>query len=48
MLTKGKAKKLTVYVSESDKHHGKPVFQWIVEIAHKHGIAGATVTKAIL
>jgi PII-like signaling protein len=48
MLDKGKAKKLTVYVSESDTRHGKPVYQWIVEIAHKHGIAGATVTKGVM
>lgn len=48
MLTKGKAKKLTIYVSESDTRHGKPVYQWIVEIAHKHGIAGATVTKGVM
>jgi PII-like signaling protein len=48
MLTKGKAKKLTVYVSESDTRHGKPVFRWIVEIAHKHGLAGATVTRGVM
>jgi PII-like signaling protein len=48
MLDKGKAKKLTVYVSESDTRHGKPVSQWVVEIAHKHGIAGATVTKGVM
>jgi PII-like signaling protein len=48
MLEKGKAKKLTVYVTESDTRHGKPVSQWIVEIAHKHGIAGATVTRGIM
>jgi PII-like signaling protein len=48
MLERGKAKKLTVYVTESDTRHGKPVSQWIVEIAHKHGISGATVTKGIM
>jgi PII-like signaling protein len=48
MLTRGKAKKLTIYVSESDTRHGKPVYQWIVEIAHKHGIAGATVTRGVM
>jgi PII-like signaling protein len=48
MLAKGKAKKLTIYVSESDKRHGKPVSEWIVEIAHKHGIAGATVTRGVM
>jgi PII-like signaling protein len=48
MLQKGKAKKLTVYVSESDTRHGKPVYQCIVDVAHKHGLAGATVTRGIL
>jgi PII-like signaling protein len=48
MLTKGKAKKLTVYVTESDTRHGKPVFEWIVDLAHKHGIAGATVTRGVM
>ena len=48
MLDKGKAKKLTVYVSESDTRHGKPVSQWIVEIAHQHGLAGATVTRGVM
>lgn len=48
MIAKGKARKLTIYVSESDTRHGKPVYQWIVEIAHKHGLAGATVTRGIM
>jgi PII-like signaling protein len=48
MLERGKAKKLTIYVSESDKRHGKPVYQCIVEIAHKHGLAGATVTRGVM
>jgi PII-like signaling protein len=48
MLERGKAKKLTVYVTESDTRRGKPVSQWIVEIAHKHGLAGATVTRGIM
>lgn len=48
MLAKGKAKKLTIYVSESDTRHGKPVYQWIVESAHKHGLAGATVTRGVM
>ena len=48
MLAKGKAKKLTVYVTESDTRHGKPVYQWIVELAHRHGLAGATVSRGIM
>jgi len=48
MLAKGKAKKLTVYVTESDTRHGKPLFQALVELAHHHGLAGATVTRGIV
>lgn len=48
MLTKGKAKKLTVYVTESDTRHGRTLYQWIVDLAHKHGLAGATVTRGIM
>jgi PII-like signaling protein len=48
MLTKGKAKKLTVFVTESDTRHGRPVFQILVEMAHKHGLAGATVTRGLM
>ena len=48
MLARGKAKKLTIYVSESDTRHGKPMYQWVVELAHKHGLAGATVTRGLM
>lgn len=48
MLQKGKAKKLTVYVTESDTRHGKPVFQVIVDLAHKRGVAGATVVRGFM
>jgi PII-like signaling protein len=48
MLEKGKAKKLTVYVAESDRRHGRPVYQIVVELAHKKGLAGATVTRGLM
>lgn len=48
MLTKGKAKKLTVYVDESDTRHGRPIYQLVVELARKHGLAGATVTRGLM
>ena len=48
MLAKGKVKKLTIYVSEGDTRHGKPTFIVLVELAKKHGIAGATVTRGIM
>ncbi|MCU1280203.1 MAG: hypothetical protein JWM53_3749 [bacterium] len=48
MLAKGKARKLTMFVSESDTRHGKPVYEILVELARKHGLAGATVTRGIM
>jgi PII-like signaling protein len=48
MLAKGKAKKLTIYVTESDTRHGKPLYRALVELAHRHGLAGATVSRGIL
>jgi len=48
MLTKGKAQKLTVYVTESDTRHGRPIFEVLVELARKHGLAGATVTRGLM
>jgi PII-like signaling protein len=47
MLHTGPAKKMIVYVSESDKYQGLPVFEALLQWLHDHGVAGATVTKAI-
>jgi PII-like signaling protein len=48
MLTKGKARKLVVYLTESDTRHGRPLYELLVELGHQHGLAGATVTRGIL
>jgi PII-like signaling protein len=48
MLEKGKAKRLTVYVTESDTRHGRPVFQLLVELAHQRGLGGATAVRGLL
>lgn len=42
------AELLRIFVGESDKHHGRPVYELIVEEARRHGIAGATVLRATL
>ena len=47
MLQKGPAKKLVVYVNTLQHYKSKPVYEAIVEFAHRHGCAGATVTKAV-
>ena len=48
MKITGKAGVLKIYVGESDKIHGRSLFEEIVFEARKAGIAGATVYKGIM
>jgi PII-like signaling protein len=48
MLQKGKAKKLSIYINESDVRHGTPLFRLLIELAHQRGLAGATVIRGIM
>jgi PII-like signaling protein len=47
MLKRGAAKKLVVYVNEQEKYGGEPVYEALVRFLHRHGCAGATVTRAV-
>jgi len=47
MVTKGPAKKLTVYVDESDKVGGKPVYEVLLNIFFKKKIAGVSVFRGV-
>ncbi|HXX65223.1 MAG TPA: DUF190 domain-containing protein [Bacteroidota bacterium] len=47
MVKNGPAKKLTIYVGEADKIHGKPVYEVLLQIFHKRKIAGASVFRGI-
>src|ERR1019366_3904045 len=47
MLTTGKAVKVTVYLSDSARHHGVPVYTGILDFLFHNGIAGATVVKGV-
>lgn len=47
MVRQGPAKKLTVYVDESDKHKGKPVYEILMDLFFKHKIAGVSVFRGI-
>jgi len=38
---------LRIFIGESDKHDGKPLFEWIVEQARATGLAGATVLRGL-
>jgi hypothetical protein len=39
---------LRIFIGESDKHEGKPLYQWIVFKAREHGLAGATVLRGMM
>lgn len=36
---------LRIHLGESDRHHGRPVYEAIVRRAHEIGLAGATVLR---
>jgi uncharacterized protein len=48
MNTLGKANILKIYIGESDRVNGRPLYEEIVFEARKAGLAGATVTKGLL
>lgn len=39
---------LRIFIGESDKHEGKPLYEWIVIKAKEYGLAGATVIRGIM
>ena len=40
-------KLLRIFVGESDKHEGRPLYEWIVRKAREQGLAGATVLRGL-
>ena len=38
---------LRIFIGESDRHDGQPLYQWIVRKARKEGLAGATVLRGL-
>ncbi len=39
---------LRIFIGESDKHEGRPLYEWLVLRAREHGLAGATVLRGIM
>ena len=39
---------LRVFIGESDRNEGKPLYEVVVEEARRHGMAGATVIRGFL
>lgn len=47
MIRKGAAKKLTVYVDETDKYEGKPIYEALMDLFYKQKIAGVSVFRGV-
>ena len=43
----GEGKLVRIFIGESDRWHGKPLYQAIVERVREQGLAGATVIRGI-
>lgn len=39
---------LRIFIGESDRHQGKPLYEAIVAEAKKSGVAGATVLRGLM
>lgn len=48
MKLPSEAELLRIFIGESDKFHGRPLYEAIVEDARRRGLAGATVLRGIL
>ena len=45
MKLEGEGKLLRIFIGESDRWHGKPLYAAIVLASREHGLAGATVLR---
>lgn len=39
---------LRIFIGESDRHEGKPLYEWLVLAARERGLAGATVLRGLM
>jgi uncharacterized protein len=47
MMLPKEGKLLRIFIGESDKHGGVPLYEWIVRRAREHELAGATVLRGL-
>jgi len=47
MKFEGEGRLLRIFIGESDRWHGKPLYEAIVETVRREGLAGATVLRGI-
>jgi uncharacterized protein len=43
----GPARRITIFIGESDRFNHKPLYAEIVHRAHQHGLAGASVFRGL-
>lgn len=43
-----RAELLRIFIGDSDRHHGKPLYEALVEAARERHLAGATVVRGYL
>ncbi len=48
MTLPAEAELLRIFIGESDKYHGRPLYEVIVDEARRKGLAGATVLRGTL
>ena len=47
MVLAGEGRLLRIFIGESDRREGMPLYEWIVRRAREQGLAGATVLRGI-
>ena len=47
VIEPGEGLLVRVFIGESDRHEGIPLYQWIVRKARSEGLAGATVIRGV-
>jgi len=47
MRLHGRARRLTIFIGDTDQHHHRPLYTEIVHRAHAHGLAGASVFHGV-
>lgn len=47
MITTSPGKKLTIYIDETDKLHGKPLYEVLLDLFLRKKIAGASVFRGV-
>jgi uncharacterized protein len=46
-MTKIPAKKLTIYLDETDRHGGRPLYEMLLELLYRNKISGASVFRGV-